>query len=409
MENKKRIEKILLPTELYKQLEIDEEQAAKLEVLDASAQGISFKSLTKQAQTLRGRWWVIPTVISLIYLVFGYWNYMIQAIVQHQSVRMLLYTTQDTKYASVENIAVSGLVFISTPLLLIAYLITRRKLSGLMGRRTYWLVLPALLIAWYLLTSTIFDLLFKVMNSIFPGVILDIFTAIFLATLIIAGVNYLLISFINHFSLIGIKNLLGIMIASGVTSAALNSGKSNWWQRHFSYLGSSFTKDNYTFNLTLIIVGFLLAILFDRLMTQLVRKYNQTPIRFNFFRLWLILCGISLSCVGLFPNNGNIRGGWVSMVHNVVAGLIVLFLLICMIGIQGWLPQAGRHFYGYTYVLLAGLVVVVGLFYGIHYLSLTAFELLSFTLAFAWLFSLIKLLTDLVKYDNRVYLVVESE
>jgi hypothetical protein len=55
---------------------------------------------------------------------------------------------------------------------------------------------------------------------------------------------------------------------------------------------------------------------------------------------------------------------------------------------------------------LAVLVVVVGLFYGGHYISLTSFELLSFLIAFIWIFSFMNKVQQLSLFDNRVYAVV---
>jgi hypothetical membrane protein len=95
-------------------------------------------------------------------------------------------------------------------------------------------------------------------------------------------------------------------------------------------------------------------------------------------RLALILIGVFLACVGIFPVSEFF------LLHNSVAtGMAVAFAAI-VIGLPRLLPSMPRVFVmlGYVYV---GVIVVLGIFFAIGYYNLTAVELVAAVLIFSWI------------------------
>jgi hypothetical protein len=80
------------------------------------------------------------------------------------------------------------------------------------------------------------------------------------------------------------------------------------------------------------------------------------------------------------------------IVHNHLAQMLVVWILLMIGAIRWLLPQAGSEFLLMSYSIAGGLVAVEILFEGLHYLSLTAFELIAFGLAFTWLILLLQVL-----------------
>ena len=116
----------------------------------------------------------------------------------------------------------------------------------------------------------------------------------------------------------------------------------------------------------------------------------------------LILMALLLGGVGLFPYDDSLFN---QTMHNRVAeGLIYIFIVL-IIGIRWLLPKVTKQFLKISYGVGAALIGSVFLFQGIHYLSLTAFELISFVLAFSWLLLLLQNLVNIVMNQGQEFTV----
>lgn len=69
------------------------------------------------------------------------------------------------------------------------------------------------------------------------------------------------------------------------------------------------------------------------------------------------------------------------------------------------LPESPRSFQLLSYGLGIGLFGTAFLFQGIHYLSLTAFEIIEFLMVLGWLLLFFQVLEDLISDTNDVYVV----
>ncbi len=110
----------------------------------------------------------------------------------------------------------------------------------------------------------------------------------------------------------------------------------------------------------------------------------------------LTILGIDLGAVGFFPNNAGSH-----LLHTRVAGYLVLIIIALIISVKWLLPEVTRDFLIMSYAIGGMLVGLEIAFQGIHYLSLTAFELSAFLLAFAWLIRLITHLEGLLSPETK--------
>ncbi|SUP58563.1 Uncharacterised protein [Weissella viridescens] len=93
----------------------------------------------------------------------------------------------------------------------------------------------------------------------------------------------------------------------------------------------------------------------------------------------------------MFPNNP----GWTHTVHDHIAQLLVLWILIMIVGIKWLLPDASHEFTVTSYTVGVLLILSDILFQHLHYLSLTGFEVTACGLVFFWLILLLLHLRNL--------------
>ena len=107
----------------------------------------------------------------------------------------------------------------------------------------------------------------------------------------------------------------------------------------------------------------------------------------------------AIALVGLIPNDP----GWMHIAHDIVAQLIVLFMAISILGIRWFLPNADPNLYRMSYFIVGLILISYVLWHPIHYLTLTAFEILSFSLSFAWLLLLVNTLINMLWNTKKIY------
>lgn len=245
----------------------------------------------------------------------------------------------------------------------------------------YWRNLPAIFVALAIIGFLAISLFFRMMRLVFLGASFDLFTATVLFALFDAIINYTLIFVALSLTPRFLTNLLTVTIFGGVMLAMALNSDNYWWQYNFSFLGTYEATNSWQFNLTLILAALLMIALLDFLFVRIERFYPKN-IRLRILRVLLTLTAITLGGVGLFPYTET--GPFVG-VHNQVAAMLIYLMIILMAGIKWLLPAGNDEFIVTSYVIGVLLVVISILFQNIHYLSLTAFELLAFILAFAWI------------------------
>lgn len=215
---------------------------------------------------------------------------------------------------------------------------------------------------------------------------------------LIIGIGAALVSYTSYLSASGmttsrIATVLAVFLVLGVITSMLSTTDPLWWQKNISALGIGNNLSSATFNLTLLVAGAIITAIASYLAAELATGHlasapreaddRREHTRIEVLRWSLVVMGVFLACVGIFPVD------WVVWVHNTFAtGLLVIFggLVIAIRWIVPRLPIV------FVLVGYGFLVVVVGaatmFFLGIY--NLTAVEIIGFALIFTWLILLIR-------------------
>ena len=215
---------------------------------------------------------------------------------------------------------------------------------------------------------------------------------------LIIGIGAALASYTTYLSAAGmttsrIATVLAVFLVLGVITSMLSTSDPLWWQKNISALGIGDNLSSATFNFTLLVAGAIITAIAGYLAAELgTGRLARAPreadgrrehTRIEVLRWALLVMGVFLACVGIFPVD------WVVWVHNTFAtGLLVIFGGL-VIAIRWIVPRLSLVFVlvGYGF-----LVVVVGaaamFFLGVY--NLTAVEIIGFALIFTWLILLIR-------------------
>ncbi len=177
--------------------------------------------------------------------------------------------------------------------------------------------------------------------------------------------------------------LLVVFMSLTVLMSMATSQDPQWWQIHFSQLGTSNDVSSGLFNIALVIAGafvttFAMYVFRDlsALVGQGVLAHTWAP---RVVSVVFIVMGVLLACVGLFPLDVNM------FIHNMSAIGMSLTFLGLLISAPWVLRGMPRRFFlfcdGAIIVLLGGAL----LFEPIGYWNLTAFELIAFSTIFGWI------------------------
>ena len=172
--------------------------------------------------------------------------------------------------------------------------------------------------------------------------------------------------------------VLAVFLVVGAFAAMLASSDVDWWRDNLSALGMSSNSASLAFNLTLIIAGVMVTTIARYATAGLPHSAPADRRGRTVVRGGLILLGVFLACVGVFPVDEFF------VVHNTVAtGMAVVFAVV-VVGLPWWLPTMPRVFVGlgWAYVLV---IVLLAVFFATGYYNLTAVELIAAVLIFSWI------------------------
>ncbi len=200
---------------------------------------------------------------------------------------------------------------------------------------------------------------------------------------VLAAVAFALTAYVAFLSAVALTPtvlslVLAVFLVVGAFAAMLASSDVHWWRDNLSALGMSSNSANLAFNITLIIAGIMVTTISRYATAGLpVAEPNERRGR-SIVRTGLILMGIFLACVGIFPVDEFF------LVHNTVAtGMVVVFAVV-VIGLPWFVPAVPRIFvgFGWAYVLV---IVLLAAFFAVGYYNLTAVELIAAVLIFSWI------------------------
>ncbi|MGM0219485.1 AbrB/MazE/SpoVT family DNA-binding domain-containing protein [Enterococcus sp. AZ126] len=376
---------ITLPEKVVEEFDLENEDDVIVSIKD---QKIVIEPKKKRAgnQTLSLRWFLIPTsLISILFL--GY----------------LFYTGKNqialVGPGSIANYALSIGVLSGVLSFIFFFVKGKRDQITTQSKDIYWRNFPTILLSFIVILVFSLLVLFKVIGLVFIGATFDQFTSAMIFFLFAGVINYFMIYSALSITPAKLTSLLIFVIIGGVLLAMITNRDHQWWQFNFSFLGTIEAKNRWQFNVTLMFSSLLMVALIDGLFVELQKAIPNSR-RLTTLRILLTLTALDLGAVGLFPytETGRFQG-----VHNHVAEYLVYLIVILIVGIKWLLPRVTKEFLTISYLIAAALVAVVILFQGVHYLSLTAFELLSFMLAFSWIVLLLQNLQKMVQNINNTF------
>jgi hypothetical membrane protein len=232
--------------------------------------------------------------------------------------------------------------------------------------------------------------LYRVLALGFIGLPVVTFWAVVLMAVTLGLSAWIVLLSVSRMTTQRMSSLLMAFIVIGTLTAMVTTPDPQWWMVHFSHLGS-FEDDlsSWVFNGTLMAGGLLVttfAVYISNDMRELVEAGSLTNQRSpRIVSTLFVVMGIMLALVGVFPVDVNL------LMHNLSAmGMAVMFLVL-LIGGPNFLKGMPRTYFAASWAFLTAMVASVVLF-AIGYFSLTAFEILVFSLIFGWIAVFIRFL-----------------
>lgn len=373
--------KLIIPQEAMEQLNFDEETPLSMNI-HHNVISVRPSNLTDVLPNIKLRWFLIPAALFSLQ-VFAYCNSRGQWLVPLNGQRSI------ATYASVVGI-ISGVLTFAT------HFITQKIHNHGAAKDFHWRAILPLVIAVGMILAISFVMSFWLLDRIFHGAAFDIYTATVFVFLIDAAVNYLMINLAITISPVIVTNLMTIMVIGGVVGSMMTNNHTDWWKYNFSYLGTQKSSANLEFNVTLIFSALLMMALIDYLFVNLHRKYKQRGV----LVLELLLYGLAatLAGIGLFPNNPEFH-----VLHDRISMWLIYFMLIMIVFIKRLLPECSKQFQRLSYIIGGVIAADYIVFKATNYLSLTAFELSSFALAFSWILLLFQNIEALTELGEQIF------
>ncbi|WEV60674.1 DUF998 domain-containing protein [Streptococcaceae bacterium ESL0729] len=384
---------IKLPEDLKADLGLKTNDRLTMSV-DGSRLIVEKENSIEKNQSISLRWFLLPSIlVSLVF--FAYFKF-------YEQVEYIPFTSGDTTAISHMTIVLgllTGIISFTT------FFIKGKRSQQKNLKNIYWRSLPVLLASFAVMLVLGLMGLFWIFGIVFEGAKFDIYTSTFLFLIFISIINYLMIYFAITITPRRIISLFTLVIVGGVFLSMIANSNLQWWQINFSFLGTSNATSAWQFNLTLILSAFLLLALTDYIFS-ILKEILPKNRRLQILRLLLTITAFGLAGVGFFPNDkGN---SYLHYMHDKSANLLIYMIIIMIIAIRWLLPDVKKEFLVISYGIGVLLVVANILFSNVRYLSLTAFEIIAFFLAFAWILLLFQNLQSLSSLNIKDYeLIVE--
>jgi hypothetical membrane protein len=239
------------------------------------------------------------------------------------------------------------------------------------------------IIFWYIIGKT------------FSGATFDPFTAGILVLVFVGIMLYFLISAAVSVTLSNLILLLFTTFIGGILVSMATNNQKDWWQHNFSFLGTGEASQHWQFNVTLIFSALILLTITDFLFAEF-SKSNLYNYKFKIIRIFYILIAFLIAFVGIFPAQS-----WTMPIHNNSAFGLVAVVLIMIVFLKWLVPSISKEFLILSWAALIALVLSAIAFMGIHYLSLTVFEIIAFAIAFTWLVMFINSLREIIEKGSE--------
>jgi len=172
--------------------------------------------------------------------------------------------------------------------------------------------------------------------------------------------------------------ILAVFLVIGALTAMLEATDPHWWRDNLSALGMASNASAPAFNGTLIVAGVMVTTIARYATAALPVQDPRDRRGRDIVRVALILIGVLLACVGVFPVDVFF------VLHNTVAtGMTVVFAVV-VVGMPWLLRGISRVFVVLGWVYVA-VIALLGVFFATGYYNLTAVELIAAVLIFSWI------------------------
>ena len=374
--------KISVPDELVKKYDLHNDDDFKI-----TARNGEIRLKKKNHDSNKRQFNVIWILIASILTSIAFWIF-INAMHLHQ---VPLVGTNSIASGLIVFGGLSGMILFS------AYFISnRKKITVAYSAKTFWRTFPVIVISFVLILSLALMGIAWGLSRLFTGITFGHVVAMMLFFVFVTTINYIMVRIglaVNY----GILTTIMILVITSGTVVSMASNGRNWWQHNLSFLGTKHANNSWQFNLTLVFSSLLMVALVDYIFVSL-RAVVKNTWRTITLRIILTVTALDVGAVGLFPNNANFH-----VLHDKVAGYLVYLIIILIIGIRWLLPKVGKRFLALSYGMCVGLVVIDLMFKPLHIISLTAFELIAFILAFGWILILFDTMIGIVEDEDDKY------
>lgn len=272
----------------------------------------------------------------------------------------------------------------------------REGFLGGLKSRVFWRMLPVIVVAFTVILLVVLLGFSWLLEQLFKGASFDPVTASILLATMVYAVGMFWGQVAERLKASWLTSLFTTVMTLGILIAMATNSSRQWWQVNLSFLGTQRARNSWQFNVTLILAAFILIVLVDYVFVALREEYGRSR-KLLALRILLTLLGLDLAAVGYFPNDATSH-----LIHTKVAGYLVYLIIILIISVRWLLPKVTRDFLVTSYLIGASLVVLEFAFEGIHYLSLTAFEIIAFLLAFTWLMMVFNHLEGLISREAKI-------
>lgn len=378
--------KIELPDKVAEQLQINDGGDVKIELRNHDAVLTTEASEQSLFQRVSFWWYLVPALISA--LAFN----MFFAVKNRNQIPMSGNTSLGT------TVIMLGVV-IGTLLFTIFFIRGRRSQRNAFSATIYWRNFPVVILSFGLILALALLGVFWLLGTIFKGATFDRLTATIIFFIFESMINYIMIYAAVSTSSRTLIRIFLLVIVSGVIIAMATNSTRKWWQYNLSFLGTKVANNSWQFNMTLMFSALIMVALIDYIFVSLNANYPHS-IRLLTLRVILTAMAIDMGAVGFFPNNSASHD-----LHDHLASFLVYFIIILIVGIRWFLPRIPKEFLRMSYTVGLILVTAEVLFKFVGYLSLTAYEIIGFTLTFGWVLLLLEFLQELIDTGTRVFYV----
>ena len=374
--------KISVPDELVKKYDLHNDDDFKI-----TARNGEIRLKKKNHDSNKRQFNVVWILIASILTSVAFWIF-INAVHLHQ---VPLVGTNSIASGLIVFGGLSGMILFS------AYFISnRKKITVAYSAKTFWRTFPVIVISFVLILSLALMGIAWGLSRLFTGITFGHVVAMMLFFVFVTAINYIMVRIglaVNYGML---TTIMILVITSGAVMSMASNGR-NWWQHNLSFLGTKHANNSWQFNLTLVFSSLLMVALVDYIFVSL-RAVVKNTWRTITLRIILTVTALDVGAVGLFPNNANFH-----ILHDKVAGYLVYLIIILIIGIRWLLPEVGKRFLALSYGMCVGLVIIDLMFKPLYIISLTAFELIAFILAFGWILILFDTMIGIVEDEDDKY------